>query len=163
MPPFDRPPCQPGDLFYFFALFAPVRHSFRVLRIESERAKFIIEVSHTRAVSGGIRANPRREPLGGIDGAFVYGAGTESIRGLSEESRFVLNPFLLVGLVEPCAFILGEMPDWKEHPWPKPEKLSWRGTTKTLEVTYRVGRKRSQTLRREFSSSPGSLSWLGAR
>jgi hypothetical protein len=37
-------------------------------------------------------------PWWGTAGAAIYGAGSQSILGPSEESRFILNPMLLVGL-----------------------------------------------------------------
>ncbi len=37
-------------------------------------------------------------PWWGMDGLYYYGTGEQSIAGASEESRFVLNPYLLVGL-----------------------------------------------------------------
>lgn len=37
-------------------------------------------------------------PWWGMDGLFYYGNGEQSIEGPSEESRFILNPYLLVGL-----------------------------------------------------------------
>ncbi len=40
-------------------------------------------------------------PWWGIPGQFYYGAGEQSIEGPSEESRFILNPYLLVA-AEPC-------------------------------------------------------------
>jgi hypothetical protein len=38
------------------------------------------------------------KPWWGMHGAFVWGEGMRSIEGPSEESRFVLNPYLLVGV-----------------------------------------------------------------
>ncbi|MEZ4535682.1 MAG: hypothetical protein R3D26_11895 [Cyanobacteriota/Melainabacteria group bacterium] len=38
------------------------------------------------------------KPWWGIIGCSVYGQGQRSIEGLSEESRFLLNPYLLVGV-----------------------------------------------------------------
>jgi hypothetical protein len=40
-------------------------------------------------------------PWWGIAGQFYYGQGEQSIEGPSEESRFILNPYLLVA-AEPC-------------------------------------------------------------
>ncbi len=40
-------------------------------------------------------------PWWGVAGQFYYGQGEQSIEGPSEESRFILNPFLLVA-AEPC-------------------------------------------------------------
>lgn len=37
------------------------------------------------------------KPWWGMPGIFVYGAGAKSCDGASEEARFILNPFLLVG------------------------------------------------------------------
>jgi hypothetical protein len=44
-------------------------------------------------------------PWWGMEGSFVWGAGDLSIAGESEESRFLLNPFLLVGANSRSALI----------------------------------------------------------
>ena len=41
----------------------------------------------------------------GMDGSFVWGAGNRSLEGDSEESRFLVNPFLLVGANSGSALI----------------------------------------------------------
>lgn len=38
------------------------------------------------------------KPWWGMNGQFVWGQGDRSIEGASEESRYILNPYLLVGL-----------------------------------------------------------------
>lgn len=38
------------------------------------------------------------KPWWGIKGSFIHGSGEKSIEGDAEESRFLVNPFLLVGL-----------------------------------------------------------------
>jgi len=55
----------------------------------------------SKAVFGAI-AN--RKPWLGILGISYYGAGEQIIAGVSEESRFIANPFLLIGLDEGYAY-----------------------------------------------------------
>ena len=45
------------------------------------------------------------KPWWGMHGAFIWGAGQHSIDGAAEESRFILNPFLLVGVNPGTALI----------------------------------------------------------
>ncbi len=88
----------------------------------------------------------------GIEGEFFHGSGAKSIEGVSEESRFVLNPFLLV-----AAEFLGlsiwqhENLEWDrnriskenlndpEFPfYCKPLALVWNPQQARAEVTYDV-------------------------
>ncbi len=77
----------------------------------------------------------------GIDDIFSYGPGQKSIEGPSEESRFLVNPFLLVGLCEAHAYPTIESGQPKPAPaHPELKSLVWKGDRKTFEVTYEVGR-----------------------
>ena len=78
------------------------------------------------------------KPWWGIEGHFYYGSGKKSIEGPSEESRFIVNPYLLVGMVEPYAYNMIGMVDKPISFPPKPLKLIWSGVDSTVKVTYDV-------------------------
>jgi len=80
-------------------------------------------------------------PWWGIAGQFYYGQGEQSIEGPSEESRFILNPYLLVA-AEPCGM-------WDKNKVPEsvtlqpgfpfycpPQVLTWEPENSYAEVTY---------------------------
>jgi hypothetical protein len=83
-------------------------------------------------------------PWWGIAGKFYYGQGEQSIEGTSAESRFILNPYLLVA-AEPCG-------GWDKTIVPEeviqrpgfvfycpPEGLTWEPESDYAEVTYNAG------------------------
>lgn len=80
-----------------------------------------------------------KKPWWGLEGEFCYGyGGKESIRGASEESRFFLNPFLLLGLDEGKAFISGSK---NCHPvYPRPTRLTWDPSRAKAQVDYDMQR-----------------------
>jgi len=61
------------------------------------------------------------KPWWGLRGQFCYGNGDRSIDGLSEESRFIANPFHLLYLIEGKAYI--KEPCFPVYP--TPYKLLW--------------------------------------
>jgi hypothetical protein len=80
-------------------------------------------------------------PWWGVAGQFYYGQGEQSIVGPSEESRFILNPYLLVS-AEPCGM-------WDKNQVPEsmilqpgfpfycsPQDLIWQPEESYAEVTY---------------------------
>ena len=80
-------------------------------------------------------------PWWGIPGQFYYGQGEQSIQGPSEESRFILNPYLLIA-AEPCGM-------WNKDQIPEslalqptfplycpPRDLTWEPENSYAEVTY---------------------------
>lgn len=81
------------------------------------------------------------KPWWGIEGIFRYGDGLKSIEGPSEESRFILNPFLLIAVMEAWAMRKGTTdteympePEWL---FPKPEGLTWKlGQRPSAYVEY---------------------------
>ena len=77
-------------------------------------------------------------PWWGLHGIFFFGPGQRSISGPSEESRFLLNPLLLVGVVENQAFITKESPDQFLSFYPQLQSLSVTPATHTVEAHYRV-------------------------
>ena len=62
------------------------------------------------------------KPWWGLEGQFCFGDGEKSIEGMSEESRFMANPFHLLYLDEGQAFAIGER-CWPV--FPRPIKLIW--------------------------------------
>jgi len=85
------------------------------------------------------------KPWWGMEGSFVYGVGAQSTKGNSEESRFILNPYLLVAANS-----------WSTEIWDKskiserefadsnfpfcymPENFSINPKEKTLKVIYDI-------------------------
>lgn len=75
----------------------------------------------------------------GIEGLYYYGSGLNSIKGVSEESRFLLNPYLLVGLAEPNAFARQDKINLGLIRSPKPLWLIWYPESAKAHVRYDVG------------------------
>ena len=92
-------------------------------------------------------------PWWGIAGQFYYGAGESSIRGESEESRFVLNPFLLVAadFYAPNNIDSTTLWNWNktritetdlnrpDFPYAcSPQDLRWQPRNSQVQVTYDI-------------------------
>jgi len=77
-------------------------------------------------------------PWWGLHGIFFFGPGQRSINGPSEESRFLLNPLLLVGVVENRAFTTKEYPDQFLSYYPQLRGLSIMPASHTIEARYNV-------------------------
>jgi len=78
------------------------------------------------------------KPWWGILGISYYGPGQKSIEGPSKESRYIINPFLLVALSEYGAHPVND-PSLSPVPiCPKPIALEWEGRSKAT-ATYEVG------------------------
>lgn len=109
-------------------------------------------------------------PWWGMSGQFYFGSGEKSIRGPAEESRFVINPYLLVAA---DFFGLGQeaTPGWNtsmiqesfvESPnFPlicQPNNLSWNPQRRYAEVSYNV----SQCMREMsyWATSPLTLPYM---
>ncbi len=82
-----------------------------------------------------------RKPWWGLLGQAYYGAGKDSITGPSEEARFILNPFLLVGLTE--MFHLDHekiqernLASYVHATYREPTGLRWWPKNGKAEVTY---------------------------
>ena len=80
-----------------------------------------------------------------MQGTFVWGAGQRSIEGAAEESRFLLNPFLLVGANSGTALIWDkdkiQESDLKDKSFPYcwlPESLKFYPSDSLVQVTYDV-------------------------
>jgi hypothetical protein len=80
-------------------------------------------------------------PWWGVAGQFYYGQGDESIEGPAEESRFILNPFLLVA-AEPHTFWDRSVVSETQIRKPgftfycEPTRLRWRPQAASAEVHY---------------------------
>jgi ribosomal protein L40E len=80
-------------------------------------------------------------PWWGVAGKFYYGPGEQSIEGPSNESRYILNPYLLVG-AEPCGGfdknrVSEELIRRPGFPFYCPaQQLSWEPAEPSAEVTY---------------------------
>lgn len=103
-----------------------------------------------------------QRPWWGIAGEYFYGPGEKSIVGASEESRFILNPYLLVaadfwGSSDPSTPSLWDWDtsrigqadlDRPDFPFVcQPEGLRWRPRAAQSEVTYDVTRCLTQISR----------------
>ena len=89
----------------------------------------------SEAVFGQIVDN---RPWWGIYGIYGLGPGQRSIEGPSEESRFLLNPYLLIGLCEKNAFRTGVAPDDYPPVYPKPTSIAWYADRLLEIIVYDV-------------------------
>jgi len=78
------------------------------------------------------------KPWWGILGACYYGDGDKSIEGLSEESRFLANPFLLVGLKEVYAHRINDEELSPKAIYPRPINLVWQADRTFAKVKYDI-------------------------
>lgn len=78
------------------------------------------------------------KPWWGIEGIFFYGPGPHAADGLSEESRFLLNPYLLVAVQESSAFVTPFAPAGASGYYPGPSNLRYQPSSKQASVTYSV-------------------------
>lgn len=85
-----------------------------------------------------------KKPWWGILGHCYYGDGQQSIAGASEESRFLMNPFLLVGLDTGSAVRLTGSPLPAREIYPMAYNLEWNKAKRTASVKYNVARFREQ-------------------
>lgn len=79
------------------------------------------------------------KPWWGVKGLVCYGSGPLSTEGVSEETRFIDNPFLLIGVQETGFFRLqGDKKGNCPVIYPKPSHLTFNDQTRTFSVTYSV-------------------------
>ena len=78
------------------------------------------------------------KPWWGLLGMCYYGNGEKSILGRSKEARFILNPYLLIGIEEPNAVIIHSTALKPEEFYPTPTRLVWRQNGSWGQVTYNV-------------------------
>jgi len=73
----------------------------------------------------------------GMLGISYFGPGKDSILGSSKESRFILNPYLLIGLAETGAHIaVGRTTLPPEEIYPKLVRLTWDKNGQWAHVVY---------------------------
>ncbi len=103
-------------------------------------------------------------PWWGLKGQFCIGPGQNSIEGPSEESRFLLNPFLLLMLDSTNAFINKDPACFVTEPNP-PVSATWYPLKKELVLVYDVSRYFSQcvALHGKFCNNQLQLDALNAR
>lgn len=85
------------------------------------------------------------KPWWGIAGCTIYGSGEKSDLGPSEESRFILNPYLLVG-ISSWSNEIWDKEALDQSIWSKPDfPFCWTASrlriypeSRTLETTYEV-------------------------
>ena len=84
-------------------------------------------------------------PWWGMQGTFIWGAGKRSIEGAAEESRFLLNPFLLIGANSGSALIWNTdkitSSDLNDQSFPYcwlPESLRWYANESLVQAKYDV-------------------------
>ncbi|HEY9773254.1 MAG TPA: hypothetical protein V6C81_05545 [Planktothrix sp.] len=85
------------------------------------------------------------KPWWGLHGEAVYGEGKQSIEGDSEESRFLLNPWILVG-ANTYSFGIWDKDKLSEEDLDRadfpltwlPSSLTWSAAKSTAEVAYAV-------------------------
>ncbi|HXT01359.1 MAG TPA: hypothetical protein VN915_11835 [Elusimicrobiota bacterium] len=77
------------------------------------------------------------KPWWGLEGLYFYGDGPNGNAGPSEESRFLPNPFLLVGIRESMART-GATPDGSTNYYPYPTRLAWNAAESSARVEYSV-------------------------
>lgn len=79
-----------------------------------------------------------KKPWWGMHGTYFYGPGEKSIEGLSEESRIFANPYLLIGVIEPAAYIAAIKPSSKPSYYPFPLRLRFSPGNKQASIIYSV-------------------------
>lgn len=80
-------------------------------------------------------------PWWGIFGTYYAGPGPRAIDGPSEETRFIVNPFLLAGVIESHAWTWKVPPERPVLFHPRPLRLVWHeGGARRVRVVYDVGR-----------------------
>jgi hypothetical protein len=79
-----------------------------------------------------------KRPWWGMQGIFYHGAGNKSIDGPSEESRYLLNPFLLLALQEMYAYVIYEPVVSAKLAYPEPVKLIWEKNRRWAKAKFAV-------------------------
>lgn len=106
-------------------------------RAQNARAASFVSSSYAPSVDVfGLIEDGR--PWWGMDGQYFYGPGAQGAEGSSEESRFVLNPLLLVGIAEPVAFITSLRPEQGKGLYPAPKKLVADPSHSAFKAVYNV-------------------------
>lgn len=103
------------------------------------------------------------KPWWGMAGAAVFGRGDKSIIGAAEESRFLMNPYMLVGLDSACCGMWDERKlserDLEDAKFPyfwQPESIQFDAANSREIVTYNV----SEFNRRSSTSGKAKPGWV---
>ena len=99
------------------------------------------------------------KPWFGILGLSYYGAGDKSNAGLSEESRFIANPYLLIALADKYIWTAIDDRLKPEAIYPVPVTLRWKKDKSYAIVTYDV--KRYLALARQYYGNEKRIYELG--
>ena len=91
-----------------------------------------------------------KKPWWGILGLSYYGPGQKSIEGAAEESRFLANPYLLVGVDAGFALVVGNKVLTPIPIYPQPLKLAWNTDKSAATVQYDVSTSLAQ--RRQYNA-----------
>ncbi len=110
--------------------------------VDANAALLLYRYSPSREVFGQIKD---KKPWWGSAGETLFGPGEKAITGVSEESRFVLNPYLLVGansatifIFNPAKFTSKELnSDSFPYFW-SPESLTWEPREKRASASYNL-------------------------
>jgi len=78
------------------------------------------------------------KPWAGMLGLAYYGGGEQSNEGLSDESRFIANPFLLIGLTEGYLFTVEDKSLPPMAFYPRPSQLYWNMDWSFASAKYDV-------------------------
>jgi hypothetical protein len=109
-------------------------------------------------------------PWWGVHGAFVWGAGQKSIEGPAEESRFILNPLLLVGANPNSAEIWNQeaitQEDLADPSFPfcwLAKSLKWYPNQALVQATYDVTafNKDLEARKSKLTASPSDVNRFG--
>gem|GEM_PF-4646334 len=77
-------------------------------------------------------------PWWGLEGIYFFGPGKHSMDGLSKESQFIVNPFLLGGLSEFQAFPTMKFTGREDISPPELKDIRWDAQTNSFVVKYDV-------------------------
>ena len=102
------------------------------------------------AVFGQVQDN---KPWWGILGLSYFGPGKYSIAGPAEESRFLANPFLFVGLDWIYAITVNDKNLYPKPLYPEPISLIWKKDGSYARVTYDIINYWSRL--KQYYNSPG--------
>jgi hypothetical protein len=107
----------------------------RAVAVERHPDLFVPPYTPTDAVFGQITAG---KAWWGLDGLYHFGPGNRSIEGPSAQTRFFLNPFLLVGVSETNAFVVPNPPPGAADYYPHPIGLQLIPGEARAEIRYAV-------------------------
>ena len=93
---------------------------------------------YTPRVSSLFQQIEEGKPWWGLKGLLCYGPGELSIEGESDETRFIDNPFLLIGLEEGFAVSVMKKKGNCPLSYPKPTKIQFDQEKKAFSVAYSV-------------------------